>query len=75
MKITQLRIKDKTTALTTMEIETWIEKHELKQRHNLYPHSEKCYDIPFLTHAAMKQTNCRKFFLPQNFAEQKVAYR
>ena len=26
MKITQLRIKDKTTALTTMEIETWIEK-------------------------------------------------
>ena len=67
MKITQLRIKDKTTALTTMEIETWIEKTRTE--------TEKCYDIPFLTHAAMKQTNCRKFFLPQNFAEQKVAYR
>ena len=26
MKITQLRDKDKTTALTTMDMETWIEK-------------------------------------------------
>ena len=26
MKVTQLRVKDKSTALTTMEIETWIEK-------------------------------------------------
>lgn len=75
MKVTQLRVKDKSTALTTMEIETWIEKHELKQRHSLYPLSEKCYDIASPTHAAMKQTNCRRFFLPQNSAERKVAYR
>ncbi len=26
MKVTQLRDKDKTTALTTMDMETWIEK-------------------------------------------------
>ena len=26
MKVTQLRDKDKTTALTTLDIETWIEK-------------------------------------------------
>lgn len=26
MKITQLRDKEETTALTTMDIETWIEK-------------------------------------------------
>ena len=34
MKITQLRDKEETTALTTMDIETWIEKTktEIKAR-------------------------------------------
>lgn len=72
MKVTQLRDKDKTTALTTMDMETWIEKHEQKSRHSQYPYLEKHYDIPCPIHAATKQTSCRRFFLPQSSTGQKV---
>lgn len=75
MKVTQLRVKEKTTALTTMEIETWIEKTRTETKAQPVSASEKCYDIASPTHAAMKQTNYRRFFLPQNSAERKVAYR
>lgn len=72
MKITQLRDKDKTTALTTMDMETWIGKHGQKQRHSLCPPSEKCCDIPCPTHAATKQTSFRRFFRLRNSAGRKV---
>lgn len=72
MKITQLRDKDKTTALTTMDMETWIGKTRTEKRHSLCPPSEKCCDIPCPTHAATKQTSFRRFFRLRNSAGRKV---
>lgn len=72
MKVTQLRDKDKTTALTTMDMETWIEKTRTEIKTSQYPYLEKHYDIPCPIHAATKQTSCRRFFLPQSSTGQKV---
>ena len=69
MKITQLRDKDKTTALTTMDMETWIGKTRTETK---TPPSEKCCDIPCPTHAATKQTSYRRFFRLRNSAGPKV---
>lgn len=72
MKVTQLRDKDKTTALTTMDMETWIEKTrtEIKTQPVSVFREALRYSCPI--HAATKQTSCRRFFLPQSSTGQKV---
>ena len=54
MKITQLRDKDKTTALTTMDMETWIGKTRTE--------TQKKYAV-IISYRLMKQY-CRKFLWP-----------
>lgn len=71
MKITQLRDKEETTALTTMDIETWIEKQKLKSRHDRLPFSEKCSSIPYPMNAATEQTSYPRFYPPPISAGQK----
>lgn len=72
MKITQLRDKDKTTALTTMDMETWIGKTRTETKTQPVSAFREVLRYSLPTHAATKQTSCRRFFRLRNSAGRKV---
>ena len=75
MKITQLRDKDKTTALTTMDMETWIGKTRTETKTQPVSAFREVlrYSLPdSRCYEATKQTSFRRFFRLRNSAGRKV---